>query len=122
MREREQRATRARRGSTRSRARRRLVARFLPVVVLLIVAYLYYRPISSWLETKQALHHKQQQVEYLQRQKSSLERSVANATSLQSLVRHARRIGLVQPGEQLFIVKGVARWKRAHGQNAAGTR
>jgi hypothetical protein len=34
--------------------------------------------------------------------------------SLQSLTRRARRIGLVQQGEQLFIVKGIPAWRRAH--------
>jgi hypothetical protein len=28
-------------------------------------------------------------------------------------VREARQLGLVKPGERLFIVKGVEAWKRA---------
>jgi hypothetical protein len=29
-------------------------------------------------------------------------------------VREARRLGLVKPGERLFIVKGIAAWRKNH--------
>jgi type II secretory pathway component PulJ len=90
------------------------MARILPVVVLVVVAYFYYRPLSSWLHTRSALANRQAQVAALERQKSQLERAVTRAMSLQSLTRRARRIGLVQQGEQLFIVKGIPAWRRAH--------
>ena len=33
-----------------------------------------------------------------------------------TLVRGARRLGLVKPGEHLFIVQGIPEWRRAHSQ------
>jgi hypothetical protein len=30
------------------------------------------------------------------------------------LIREARRLGLVKPGEQLFIVRGIAAWRKRH--------
>ena len=30
------------------------------------------------------------------------------------LVREARRLGFVKPGEQLFIVRGIAAWRAGH--------
>ena len=57
-----------------------------------------------------------QQVASLQRQKGELEQAVERAMSLPALTRRARRIGLVQQGEQLFIVKGIPAWKRAHSR------
>jgi cell division protein FtsB len=84
------------------------------VFVLVVVAYFYYRPLASWMHTRDALHQREGQVAVLQRQKDALTRAVVQATSLPSLERRARRIGLVRPGEQLFIVKGIPAWKRAH--------
>jgi cell division protein FtsB len=98
----------------RRRRRRGRLARVLPVLVLVVVAYFYYRPLSSWMDTKRALAHREAQVAALERQKAQLERQVAKAASLPSLARRARRIGLVREGEQLFIVKGIPAWRRAH--------
>ena len=104
---------RARQKPARRRRRRRL-GRVLPVLVAVAIAYFYYRPLASWLHTRSALAHRQEQVAALQRQKSELEQALTRATSLESLARRARRIGLVQEGEKLFIVKGIPAWRRAH--------
>src|SRR5690242_6179719 len=100
--------------AARRRRRRSRAARILPIVVLVVVSYFYYRPLSSWMHTRSALAQKQAQVAALERQKADLERAVTSATSVASLARRARRIGLVQQGEQLFIVKGIPAWRRAH--------
>ena len=100
--------------AARRRRRRSRVARIFPVVVLIVVAYFYYRPLASWMHTRSALARQQTQVAALQHQKDELEQAVTQATSLASLARRARRIGLVQQGEQLFIVKGIPAWLRAH--------
>ena len=84
------------------------------MLVLVVVAYFYYRPLSSWMHTRNALRDRENQVAALQRQKDTLTRAVVRATSLPALERRARRIGLIRPGEQLFIVKGIPAWKRAH--------
>lgn len=81
-----------------------------------MVAYLYYRPLSSWLHIHSALAQRTQQVQVLQAQKVALEQDVARATSLVQLARSARRIGLVRPGERLFLVEGIPQWRRAHPQ------
>lgn len=82
----------------------------------MLVAYLYYRPLSSWIHTRGALAKRTSQVQVLESQKATLERELEQATSLPQLARSARRIGLVRPGERLFIVKGVAGWRRTHVQ------
>jgi len=96
------------------RAYRRRVRRLLPVIVLAVVAYCYYKPLASWVHTRHALERRQAQVAALQRQKHALELTVARASTDAALARRARRIGLVEPGERLFIVKGIPAWKRAH--------
>ena len=100
--------------AARRRRRRGRLAHILPIVVLIVVAYFYYRPLASWMHSRSALAQRQTQVAELQRQKTQLEQAVARVTSPASLARRARRIGLVQQGEQLFIVKGIPAWKRAH--------
>ena len=114
MAEREKPSARTRARVARRRRRRGRLARILPIVVLIVVAYFYYRPLASWMHSRSALAQRQTQVAELQRQKTQLEQAVTRATSLASLARRARRIGLVQQGEQLFIVKGIPAWRRAH--------
>ncbi len=84
------------------------------MAAVLVAAYLYYRPLSTWLQTGSALARRTEQVDVLKAQKAVLERRVAQSTSLVELQRQGRRIGLVRPGERLFIVKGIPQWRRTH--------
>lgn len=70
-------------------------------------AFLYYRPITSYLETRAALNERQAEVRTLRGEKRALERRVALATSERALALEARRLGFIRPGERLFIVKGI---------------
>ena len=90
------------------------LGRLWAIGVVVVVAYLYYRPLSSWLHTRAALTQRTQQVHVLEAQKAALEQGVIRATSLTQLARSARRIGLVRPGERLFLVEGIPQWRRAH--------
>ena len=47
-------------------------------------------------------------------EKSQLEKRIAQAGTSDQLVREARRLGLVKPGERLFIVKGISAWRKTH--------
>ena len=44
----------------------------------------------------------------------ALQHRLAESTTGDALTREARRLGLVRPGERLFIVKGIPAW--AHGR------
>jgi cell division protein FtsB len=79
-----------------------------------MMSFLYYRPLSSYLQTRSELSVRQSQVAALRAEKARLERRLARTTSDAALAREARRIGYVKPGERLFIVKGVAAWQKAH--------
>ena len=50
----------------------------------------------------------------LREQKAQLERRIAQAGTGGQLVREARRLGLVKPGEKLFIVRGITTWRKHH--------
>jgi cell division protein FtsB len=90
--------------------------RWLAVGAVGVIALLYYRPVHSYLSTKHTLAQRAAEVRSLQRQHASLERQLAESDTGAALVRASRRLGLVKPGEQLFIVTGISTWRRAHQQ------
>jgi hypothetical protein len=92
--------------------RRRLRVLWLLAAVGLAV-YLYYRPIASYLDTRDELAAGHAEVETLRIVKAELELRLATSTSVEATRREARRIGYVLPGEQLFVIKGIPDWRRA---------
>ena len=92
--------------------RRRLRLVWLLAAVGLAV-YLYYRPIASYLDTRNDLAAGRAEVETLRIVRAELELRLATSTSVEATQREARRIGYVLPGEQLFVVKGIPDWRRA---------
>jgi cell division protein FtsB len=99
----------------RSRKPRRsvLVRRWLGVGGLLLIGLLYYRPLHTYVGTRQTLTARAAEVKQLRHERNSLQRRVTDSATPAALVREARRLGLVKPGERLFIVKGIDEWKRA---------
>lgn len=96
-----------------SRPRRRTpVLRWAAVATLVVVALLYYRPLRSYVETRSSLERQQAEVRELRARRDELARRLEEADTPEALARRARKLGLVKPGEQLFIVKGVAEWRR----------
>ena len=83
------------------------------IAIVGISVYLYYRPISSYLETRNDLATSRSDVESLRLVKAELELRLVNSTSVGSIEREARRIGYVRPGERLFVVKGIPAWRKA---------
>lgn len=94
--------------------------RWAIVGMLAFVAYLYYRPLASYFETRAAVEERRAEVAELRSEKERLETRLARSTSLRSLEREARCIGYVRPGEKLFIVKGVSGCGSRPGSLAAG--
>jgi cell division protein FtsB len=98
----------------RRRPRRGVLARrWLGVGALCLVGLLYYRPLRTYVDTRDTLANRSAQVESLRSERRRLQRELADATGDAALVREARRLGLVKSGERLFIVKGVAAWEQA---------
>ena len=86
--------------------------RWAAVATLAVVALLYYRPVKSYLETRSSLEQRQAEVRELRAKRDELARRLKDADTPEALTRRARRLGLVKPGEQLFIVKGIDEWRR----------
>ena len=94
--------------------RRRRWARYVALGVAVLLALLYYRPVRTYLHTRDTLRDRSAEVHALAARKHQLETRLAQIEEGSSLVRGARRLGLVKPGEHLFIVQGISEWRRAH--------
>jgi cell division protein FtsB len=105
-------AGRPRRKAPVPASKRRLRLLWLGALVAL-AAYLYYQPLSSYFQTREDLTARRAEVESLRSTKAALELRLQSSASLDATRREARRIGYVQPGEQLFVVKGIPAWRRA---------
>jgi cell division protein FtsB len=88
--------------------------RLLALGGLVLVAFLYWKPATTYLHTKQQLDVRQAEVRSLRAERMQLEKRLAQAGTTDQLVREARRLGLVKPGERLFIVKNIAAWRKTH--------
>jgi hypothetical protein len=111
--ERRQRVGSRRRGRP-SLPRLRVPSWLLPLAVLVTVGFLYVRPISAYLETRNQLSDRRAEVAALRAERARVGARLERATSLEELARAARKIGYVRPEEHLFIVKGTAAWARRH--------
>jgi cell division protein FtsB len=98
-------ARRARRSS-----RSRIVKPALALVAVAVVGLFYARPLRSYLGVKHQLAQRAGQVRALKQEKRELQHHLAESATPQALTREARRLGLVHPGERLFIVKGISAW------------
>ena len=101
--------------------RGRFLVRWLILAVFGFVAFLYYQPLRSYVDTNDAVEQRAAEVESLRAEKRSLERRLAEADTPEALAREARRLGYVKPGERLFIVKGIDAWRRAQALKAKHT-
>jgi cell division protein FtsB len=95
---------------TRTRRRSRFALRWLAVGAIVLVGLLYARPLRSYLSTKHDLARRAADVRALKSERRALQHRLAESSSAEALTKQARRLGLVRPGERLYIVKGVSAW------------
>jgi cell division protein FtsB len=88
--------------------------RLIALGAIVLIAFLYWKPLHTYLRTKHELQSRQAEVHALQAEQARLQRRIAAVGTSAQLVREARRLGLVKPGEQLFIVKGIPAWRKHH--------
>jgi cell division protein FtsB len=93
--------------------RRRALRRWLAIGAVGVIALLYYRPVRAYIETRHTVAQRSTEVRALRTEHRALERRLAQSDSGTALVRASRRLGLVKPGEQLFIITGISAWRRA---------
>ena len=86
--------------------------RLLALGGILLLGLLYWKPLHTYVSTRHELQARRTDVRALRAEKSELERRIAQADTPSALVREARLIGLVKPGERLFIVRGISTWRK----------
>ncbi len=89
-----------------------VLLRWCLVGALVFVAFLYYKPLTTLLDTRERLAERRAEVAELRDERQRLEARLARSTTTDMLAREARRVGYVRPGERLFIVKGIPEWRR----------
>lgn len=80
---------------------------------LALVGFLYYRPVQAYVRAQDSLRQRTEEVRRLTTEKVRLDRRLALDESGATLVREARRLGLVRADEKLFIVRGIDAWRKA---------
>jgi cell division protein FtsB len=85
--------------------------RLLALGALALVGLLYWKPIRTYDHTRTVLQHRESEVSRLEAQQRQLKARIATVGTGDDLVREARRLGFVKPGEQLFIVRGISLWR-----------
>ena len=117
-------SARSRKKPTKKRPRPQrsaILLRWCILGVVVLVGFLYYQPLSSYLQTRSALNERADEVEQLRLERNRLQTRLAQSSTLDALAREARLAELVRPGEKLFIVKGVKEWRRANARKAKAT-
>ena len=88
--------------------------RWIAVGAIVLVGLLYARPLKSYLQAKHDLAKRTADVRTLKAERRELQHRLAETSTGEALTRQARQLGLVRPGEKLFIVKGISAW--LHGK------
>jgi cell division protein FtsB len=86
--------------------------RLLALAGLVLLGLLYWKPLHTYFQTQHELHQRQGQVSELAAERRQLTQQLASVGTGGTLVREARQLGLVKPGERLFIVKGIDTWRQ----------
>lgn len=91
----------------------RLALRWLGLAVVLVIALGYVQPLRAYLDARDEVALRQADIAVLDGERQRLERRLEFTGTDAFIEREARRLGLVRPGERLFIVKGVESAKKA---------
>jgi cell division protein FtsB len=86
--------------------------RLLALGGIVLLGLLYWKPLHTYMSTKHELQARRADVRALRAEKAELDRRIAQAGTAAALVREARLIGYVKPGERLFIVRGISTWRQ----------
>ena len=111
--------TRSKKGRSRRPPRSALLRRWLAVGAVVLFGYLYWQPLTTYLDRRGEVQRASATVASLQTEEKGLQRQLQLQRSDAVLTREARRLGFVRPGERLYIVKGIAEWRRAQAARSS---
>jgi hypothetical protein len=98
---------------------RRLTVKHVALGVLALVAFLYYRPLTTYFHTRAEVRERTAEVQALRVRHQALRGKFAPTSSALALAREARQLSFVRKGERLYVVTGLERWRRGfahHGK------
>jgi cell division protein FtsB len=87
-------------------SRSSLALRWLGIAVLAAVAFAYVHPLRAYFDARSEVDARRADVASLERKHTELEARIKVARTNTFVEREARKLGLVRPGERLFIVDG----------------
>ena len=105
-------AARGRSSTSRRRSRSALALRWIGALVLVVIAVGYVQPLRAYRDAQDDVAVRKAQVDRIARANAELEERLAEAGTSGFVEREARRLGLVKPGERLFIITGIDEWNR----------
>ena len=79
------------------------------MIGLAAIAAAYVHPVRAYLSARATVAERKAEIASLERDQETLDHRIASTQSSAFVEREARKLGLVQPGERLFIVAGVGR-------------
>ncbi len=94
--------------------------RWLPVAIVCAIAVAYVQPVRAYLDARGTVAERRLDQQELVRKQAALRRELEIAGSDVFIEREARLIGLVKPGEHLFVMRGVEAWKAARRAEGDG--
>jgi cell division protein FtsB len=86
--------------------------RWIGLIVLLAVAIGYIQPVRAYQDASANVTARKAEVEQIASGNARLEQRIAETATPEFVAREARKLGLVRPGERLFIVTGTDEWKQ----------
>jgi cell division protein FtsB len=92
-------------------SRSTLALRWFGVAVLVVIALSYIHPLRSYESASARAAERRADLAALERENAGLERRLVLSGEDSFVEREARRLGLVRPGERLFIIKGAEAWR-----------
>ncbi|MGH3035727.1 MAG: FtsB family cell division protein [Gaiellaceae bacterium] len=106
-------AARGRRRTSRRRSRSALALRWIGALVLVVIAVGYVQPLRAYRDAQDDVAGRQAEVDRIARANAELDERLAEAETTGFVEREARRLGLVKPGERLYIITGIDEWNRS---------
>jgi cell division protein FtsB len=86
--------------------------RWIGLIVLLAVAIGYVQPLRAYRDASANVAERKAEVQRLASGNARLAQRIAETETPEFVAREARKLGLVRPGERLFIVTGIDEWKK----------
>jgi cell division protein FtsB len=92
--------------------------RWIGLAILLVVAVGYVQPVRAYLDATADVEARKTEVVRMASANVRLEERIAETETPEFVEREARKLGLVKPGERLYIVTGIDEWKHDRQQGS----